>query len=258
MTRVPRESFQDELDALQADVVSMGEHVLAQLDDALTALETADAELAEDVIEGDAAVNERYLDLEARCVDLFALQQPVASDLRFVAAAFKILTDLERVGDLATNLGQYALATGDESVSAGGTVAATSTPAIDTPPERVIEIGRDAQAMLADALDGFETQDAETCTEIAARDDDLDVLCQHAGEDVVRQLLEAGATGSGASTAAGDPDAAALTEWDAEGALDEVSRVLLTIRDLERVGDHAVNVAARTLYMVEHDPTLIV
>ncbi|WP_049894332.1 phosphate signaling complex protein PhoU [Salinarchaeum sp. Harcht-Bsk1] len=245
---MPRESFQAELEALQADVVGMGEHVLAQLDDALTALETADAELASDVIDGDDAVNERYLDLEARCVDLFALQQPVASDLRFVAAAFKILTDLERVGDLATNLGQYALAAGDGTVAADG-AAGTASSAVDVPPESVTEIGRDAEAMLQDALDAFETENAEVCPEIAARDDELDVLCQHAGEDVVRQLLSAG-------TAATDTDPP--TEWDVEQALDDVSRVLLTIRDLERVGDHAVNVAARTLYMVEHDPTLVV
>ncbi|GAB3691752.1 phosphate signaling complex protein PhoU [Salinarchaeum chitinilyticum] len=247
---MPRESFQDDLDRLQADVVGMGDHVLAQLDDALTALETADADLAREVVDGDAAVNERYLDLEARCVDLFALQQPVASDLRFVAASFKILTDLERVGDLATNLGQYALAAGDDGgpllVASANDAGAAESATVDAPPASVTEIGRDAQAMFVDAMAAFENDDADACTEIAQRDDALDVLCQRAGEEVVRELL---ATGT-------DPETA--TEWDVEAALDDVSRLLLTIRDLERVGDHAVNVAARTYYMVEHDPTLIV
>ena len=254
---MPRESFQNQLDALREDVVGMGDHVLAQLDDALTALETADADLASDVVDGDAAVNERYLDLEARCVDLFALQQPVASDLRFVAAAFKICTDLERVGDLATNLGQYALAAGDADRPLLAATAAASgdleTASLDAAPASVIEIGRDAQAMLGDALRAFETEDADACLEIAQRDDELDVLCQHAGEDVVRQLLATGSDLEGPGTT---DDAA--TEWDVEHALDDVSRVLLTIRDLERIGDHAVNVAGRTYYAAEHDPTLIV
>jgi phosphate transport system protein len=287
---VPRETFQDDLDRLRADVVAMGEAVLAQLDDGLTALETGDAALAREVIDGDAAINERYLDLEARCVDLFALQQPVAGDLRFVAAAFKILTDLERVGDLATNLGQYALAAGDEAQSplggveapdgaqtADGTEAAddaTAPSSFEVAPTSVTGIGRDAHAMLADALAAFEAGDADACVEIAERDDDLDVLCQRAGEDVVRELLARGSAlasgGDGESSVAAetdaDPDGPAKTdadpgtptEWDVEAALDEVSRVLLTIRDLERVGDHAVNVAGRTYYMVEHDPALIV
>jgi len=251
VTIVPRESFQDELDALRSDVVGMGEDVLDQLDAALAALETGEPSRAETVVGGDEAINERYLALEARCVDLFALQQPVAGDLRFVAAAFKILTDLERVGDLAVNLGQYALATG------GG--PDSSAEAVELPPQRVMEIAKDARAMLADAIDAFAEEDADACFAIAERDDDLDVLCQHAGETVVRHVL---AAGSGGVDAPGGrslpPGETAERIWDAEEALEDVSRVLLTIRDLERVGDHAVNVAGRTLYALEHDPALLV
>ena len=102
-----RNEYQADLEALRGDVLEMGERVVGSYDDALEALETKDGDLAATVIDGDAAVNERYLDLEGDCVDLFALQQPVAGDLRFVAASFKILTDLERIGDLAMNLGGY-------------------------------------------------------------------------------------------------------------------------------------------------------
>jgi phosphate transport system protein len=81
-----RVEYQDELDDLRENVVAMGETVVDRYDTALTALETKNESIAEEVIEGDGQINERYLDLESDCIDLFALQQPVASDLRFVAS----------------------------------------------------------------------------------------------------------------------------------------------------------------------------
>ena len=225
MIAVTRTRYQASLDALRADVCGLGDDVLAQLDHGLTALETGEESLAREVIDGDAAINDDYLALESDCIDLLALQQPVASDLRFVAASFKILTDLERVGDLATNLGRYALSTDRRADE------------VD-----VQTIGSDARDQVAAALAAYEAGDAEACRAVAARDDDLDALCQHASEQVVRDLLER---------------EAGSDSWAAERVLDDVSRVLLTIRDLERVGDHAVNVAARTLYLLENDPQLL-
>jgi len=222
-----RESYRQLLDELRDDVVRMGELVVERLEAALTALETNDEALAREVIDGDDEVNELYLSLESDCIDLFALQQPVASDLRFVAASFKVITDLERVGDLATNLGAYALAT-DRRLA----------PEVD-----VDTIGREATSMIERSLDAYEREDVAACRAIAADDDDLDALCQRASETVARDLVER----------EGDGD----DLWSVEQLLDDVSRLLLTVRDLERVGDHAVNVAARTLYMVETDPELL-
>ncbi|MCG1003941.1 MULTISPECIES: phosphate signaling complex protein PhoU [Halobacterium] len=223
---MPREEFQQSLDDLRAGVREMGDLVLGRLDDSLDALERGDDDLARAVIQGDDEVNERYLALESECIDLFALQQPVAGDLRFVAASFKILTDLERVGDLATNFGRYALATDD-------------TRLVDVD---VVDVGRDARSLVSDALDAYATEDADACYDIAARDDEVDALCQAASERVVRDLIE--------REAGDDP-------WRTEALMDDVSRLLLTIRDVERVADHAVNVAARTLYAVESDPELV-
>ncbi|WP_424000746.1 phosphate signaling complex protein PhoU [Haloarcula salina] len=222
-----RESYQQLLDDLRDDVVDMGDLVVERLDAALTALETNDEPLAREVIDGDDEINELYLSLESDCIDLFALQQPVASDLRFVAASFKIITDLERVGDLATNLGAYALAT-DRRLA----------PEVD-----VDTIGREATRMIERSLDAYEREDVAACRDIAADDDHLDALCQQASETVARDLIER----------EGDGD----DLWSVEQLLDDVSRLLLTVRDLERVGDHAVNVAARTLYMVETDSELL-
>jgi phosphate transport system protein len=226
-----RRDFQESLDALRSDVVDMGEVVLDRLDDALRALDSGDADAAEAVIDGDSEVNQLYLDLESACIDLFALQQPVASDLRFVAASFKILTDLERIGDLATNLAGYALAADSRYL-----------PELD-----LTHIGTRAHDLVADAIAAYADNDATACREIVGRDDEIDALCHAASERVVRDLVERRAADGEGS---GDP-------WDAEAVLDDVSRVLLMVRDLERVADHGVNIAARTLYAVDSDPELI-
>ena len=202
----------------------MAQDVLAQLRQALKALDSDDNTLAEAVINGDDRINQQYLDLEADCVNLIALEQPVASDLRFVVASFKILTDLERIGDLATNLARYALADLSEIVS----------------DVRMQQIGETAVEQLRAAVAAYVEDDADACRAIADRDDELDTSCQTASEAIVRELV------------ASDPDG-----WEIEQRLDGISRLLLTIRDLERIGDHAVNIAARTLYMNEGIPELI-
>ncbi|QDX41075.1 phosphate signaling complex protein PhoU [Salarchaeum sp. JOR-1] len=222
-----RENYQDDLADLRRDVREMGDLVLGRLDDGLACLAgDADDGLAREVIAGDDEVNERYLALEDDCVDLIALQQPVAGDLRFVVASFKILTDLERVADLAVNLAEYSLAASSAAVPTGDLEA----------------IGERARGLVERALDAYADADPDECRAIGDADDEIDALCARANETVVRDLIEREA----------DADA-----WTVESLLDDVSRVLLTVRDLERVGDHAVNVAARTLYMTENDPALI-
>ena len=222
-----RDEYQQSLADLRADVLSMGELVQGRLDRALTALSTVDEAEARAVAGADDAVDRQYLDLESRCIQLFARQQPVASDLRFVASSFKILTDLERVGDLAVNLAQYTLAADRKRFEEVDLSA----------------IGALAREMLDDAMVAYRTDDPDLCRSIADRDDELDTLCQRASERVVRDLIER-------EVDEGD-------SWAVEELLDDVSRLLLIVRDLERVGDHAVNIAARTLYMVESDPELV-
>jgi phosphate transport system protein len=223
-----REGFQEQLDDLRENVLYMSEVVLARVRKGLRALDAKDEALAREVIEGDHEVNEMYLDLEQDCIDLFALQQPVAGDLRFIAASFKIITDLERVADLATNLGDYTLAADRDLY-----------PDVD-----VQGIGDAVLEMIDDAMAAYAEADVDACFAIDARDDDVDAMCEDASSAVVRDLIETeideGAPGQ-----------------EIEALLGEVSRLLFTIRDLERVGDHAVNMAARTLYMVENSDELI-
>ncbi|WP_311171496.1 phosphate signaling complex protein PhoU [Halobellus ordinarius] len=220
-----RESYQESLSDLRGDVLAMGELVLERLEVAVGGIGTGEVP-SFGIAAGDEEINDRYLDLERRCIDLIALQKPVAGDLRTVVASFKIITDLERVGDLAVNLVQYA-----RSGHRPGELDVDFR-----------DIGRDAVVLLERSLEAYASEDAAACREIARRDDEIDALCQRASDTVTRGLIE---------------DETKTDPWAVERLLDDVSRILLTIRDLERIADHAVNIAARTLYMVENDPELI-
>jgi len=214
--------YRDRLAWLNTEVVLLAELVVDRYEDALTAAATGDRWLAEAVVDGDSEINERYLELERQCTDLIALQQPVASDLRLITASFKIITDLERVGDLATNLAARTQA-GQEGLH----------PAVG-----IESLGGDAAAMVEAAIEAYETADPEACRALAARDDDLDGACDRATRRIIRSLL-------------------AETDADRAAARTAASRGLLTVRDIERVGDHAVNIAARSLYMIDGDDALL-
>ena len=222
---MPREQYQDRLAGLRADILSMGELVADRLRMALDALDRRDETMAREVIEGDAEINKRYLDLESACIDLLALQQPVASDLRFVTASFKILTDIERIADLAGNLAGYAL-----------DVEYSVFPDVD-----IQQIGAAVLSVVDTAMEAYEDGDPERCRAVARRDDEIDQLCETASDAVVKDLITS----------------VELPATEIEAQLPEVRRLLLTVRDLERIGDHAENVAARTLYMVENDDELL-
>ncbi|MGQ4557425.1 phosphate signaling complex protein PhoU [Halobellus sp. GM3] len=224
---MPRQEYQESLSNLRDDVLYMSEVVAERLRLGLDALEQKDRDTAKEVVDGDDEVNQMYLDLEAECVNLIALQQPVASDLRFIAASFKIITDLERIGDLAVNLAQYAM-DAERDVF----------PEVD-----VQQIGVETLEMLEASMAAYANEDADACYGVADHDDDIDAMCEAASTTVVRDLIES--------------DPFSEQTIDAEAYMQDISRLLLTIRDLERVGDHAVNIAARTLYMIEDDAELL-
>ncbi len=220
---MPRHDYQRQLERLRGNVLDMSELVVERLDLALDALGSGDEAVIERVVRGDDEINRLYLDLEQDCVDILALQQPVAGDLRFIAASFKIITDLERIADLATNLAGYARrAAVDPDATA-----------------ELQEIGETAVEMVETAMGAYARDDADATYDVAERDDALDDRCEQVSDRIVRSLLERPA----------DETTGAV--------LDDVSTHLLAVRDLERVGDHAVNIAARTLYMIESDDELI-
>jgi phosphate transport system protein len=223
---MPREQFGAALERLRVELVEMGRLVVERLDDAAAALDRGDARRAERVVEGDHEVNARYRAIESQCIDLFALQQPVAGDLRRVASTFKIATDLERIGDLAVNLAEYS-----RDLDRGLYEEMSLSAVVDTAREMVV----DAVTLYEDDGDEWE------CHELADRDTELDGMCAHASRVLTLALIDHDSTG----------------ESTVEDLVADVSTLLLTVRDLERIGDHAVNVAARTLYMTAGDDSLL-
>ncbi|ERG95518.1 MAG: phosphate transport system regulatory protein PhoU [Haloquadratum walsbyi J07HQW2] len=161
---MPRESYQKLISQLREDVLYMSELVSNHLRSGLDALEQKDEELAMEIIERDEDVNTMYLEIEQQCIKLIALQQPVASDLRIIAASFKIITDLERIGDLATNLAEYA-SVADRDVF----------PEVD-----IQHIGDEIDKMLTQAMQAYADEDAERCRAVAASNNNVDELCEAA------------------------------------------------------------------------------
>ncbi|ERG96786.1 phosphate signaling complex protein PhoU [Haloquadratum walsbyi] len=228
-----RKSFRESIEELRTSVLDTAELVIDQLTKVLDCLKTGDKTVAQTVIDADDKVNNRCLEIEQDCIDLFALQQPLAGDLRLIAASFKIASDLERIGDLAVNLAEYSLA------------ARRSFDLEIT----VVSIGHDAIMMLNESLRAYEHDDAEKCQAVVAEDDNIDTLCLRASEALTRSLVE---HAHKEEENDGETDV-----WNIEQILDDVTRLLLTIRDIERIADHAVNISARTLWMINNDSSLI-
>lgn len=204
--------FQDDLEQLKACLLEMGGLAEEHVRAAVQALVGRDLALTEKVLGGDAIINRFHLDIDDRCVKLLALHQPMAVDLRSIVAAVKINSDLERVGDLAVN------------------IAEAVRRYLQHPPGRDLTdipgMAELAQRMLRDALDAFVRRDLALAHQVLDADDALDAR----KTDMFRQLL---------SHMLADPATI-------EPSLD----LILISRHLERIGDHATNVAEDVIFMV--------
>jgi len=225
-----RERYQTKLSNLTEDVSQMGEMVQEKLSAAMEAMVQLDQERAKEIGSDDDRVDREYIEIEKACSDLLALEQPVASDLRRITASFKIITDLERIGDLLVNLTDYTRQMDDDRL-------------VDE--ERIVELGQFAGEMLADSLKSYKKEDTDLAQEVAKRDNEMDQMCEKSTRLLLQHLIEWETQG-----VAGGQD-------EAERKAQQVLTELLTIRDLERVADHGVNIAARTVYMVNTSRELI-
>ncbi len=203
--------FHDEMAHLKARLLVMAGAAEEQVRDAMRALVDRDHAMAERVLTGDEAINQLHIEIDERCFQLLALHQPVATDLRVVVSAVKINSDLERVGDFAINIGEATLRYLEHP---------SVKPLVDIP--RMADI---AQGMLRDALDAYVRQDTVLAQNVLDRDDSLDGL----KDQVFRDLL-----GFMCSNKMTQP------------ALD----LLLISRHLERIGDHATNIAEEAIFIV--------
>jgi phosphate transport system protein len=208
-----RHHFEEELQALKNRLLSMGALVEERVHDAIQALIERRLDAAERIIASDQDVNELQIEIDERCLRLLALQQPMASDLRLITAAMKINADLERIGDQAVNIGEQAV-----RILAHPPLK----PLIDLP--RMAEI---AQKMTRESLDAFVRKDAKLARAILARDDEVDQL----KDQVFRVLL---------TYMMADP-----------GTIERALGLILISRHLERIADHATNIAEDVIFVVE-------
>ena len=204
--------FQEELEGLQARLLEMGGLAEERVRAAVQGLVARDTTLIDKVIHGDEPINELHIEIDNRCFTLLALYQPMATDLRAIVAAVKINTDLERVGDLAVNIAEAARRYANH---------APVKKLIDIP-----QMGDIAQAMLRDALDSFVRRDTQLAHQVLNEDDRLDGLKTQVFRELLTYMLD-------------DPSTV-------EPALD----LILVSRHLERIGDHATNIAEDVIFMV--------
>ena len=205
--------FHEELEALKQTLLAMGGLVEDQILRVMTALLERDSELAQEVIDRDRQVNAYDVEVDEKCVELLALHQPTAGDLRFITTAMKIVTDLERIGDQAVNIAQRALELNREP---------QLKPYIDLP--RMAEL---SQRMVKESLDAFVARDTGLARRVCAEDAEVDAL----KEQIFRELLT-------------------FMMGDAR-TIPRAIRLILISRFLERVADHATNIAEMVIYMVD-------
>ena len=211
MERVFRH-FQEDLDALKDRLLAMGGLAEERVRESVRGLMDRDQSAIDAVMAGDEPINDLHMEVDDRCFKLLALHQPMAADLRVIVAAVKINTDLERVGDLAVNIAEA----GKRYLQ-----HPPVKPLIDIP-----RMGDLAQKMLRDALDAFVRRDMALAEAVLAADDTLDALKTQIFRELLTYMLQAPET--------------------IEPALD----LILISRHLERIGDHATNVAEDVIFIL--------
>jgi phosphate transport system protein len=205
--------FHDELSHVKVRLLTMSGEAEAALGLAVEALLERDEEKARRVIAGDRVIDSMEVEIEEQCINLLALQQPMARDLRMLTSALKIANDLERVGDHAVNIAQSA-----ERLSQARPI---------TPEPEIIEMARLARDMLSDALEAFIRGDAAAGREVCLRDDKVDALHRSVFRILLTHMME-------------DPH-----------MIGAGMELFLVSRNLERVADLATNIGEDVVFLVE-------
>jgi len=207
-----RESFIKYIKALEKEVTQMGEMVIVAINRSVEALKTLDADQAKRVIADDALINRKRWDIEEKCVNLIATQQPVASDLREILAILCIVTDLERMGDYAGGIGKIVIMHGAEPLI---------KPLVDIP--RMAEKG---VSMLKKSLDAFVRRDAQAAATISGEDDEVDLLYEQVYRVLLNYMIENPRT------------------------ITRATYLIWVAHNLERFADHVTNICERIIFLV--------
>jgi phosphate transport system protein len=205
--------FQQELNELKSELLRMAGLVERAISNAIEALVKRDAPLAEKTIREDAQINNLELDIDERCLQLLALHQPMAADLRFITSAMRINVELERIGDLAVNIAERVVSLNQER---------QLKPYIDIP--EMAEITRN---MLRDVLNAFVNGDAALARSVCERDDRVDGLNNQLFRELLTYMIS-------------DPK-----------AITRAVHLIIVSRYLERIADHTTNIAEGVIFMAK-------
>jgi len=205
--------YEEELKNLREEILYMGGLVEDQIQKAVTSLVDRDSELAKVIIERDHEVNRLDVEIDERCIKLLALHQPAGRDLRFITTGLKITTDLERIGDMAVNICERALELNQE---------AQLKPYIDVP-----RMARISQRMIRESLDAFVREDTELALKVCKDDDEVDQLNAQIFRETLTFMLENAQT------------------------ISRATKISSVSKYLERIADHATNIAEMVIFMVE-------
>jgi phosphate transport system protein len=212
-TRHTDKLFEAELGDLRQKLLTLGGLVEDAIARAVRALTERDTGLAHEVIDSDRKVNRLEVEIDELCLRLLALRQPAASDLRFITLALKVVTDLERMGDLAVNVAERSVELNAQP---------QLKPYIDIP-----RMARAAESMLKDALDAFVAADTAKAREVLRRDTEVDDLYHQIFRELLSYMIE-------------DPSTTARS-----------TAILFVAKHLERIADHATNLAEMVIFYVE-------
>jgi phosphate transport system protein len=207
-----RESFCKYIKDLEKDVMDMGEMVVAAINCSIEALKTHNVDEAGRIIEDDMLINKKRWDLEEKCINLIATQQPVASDLREIIAILSIVTELERIGDYAEGVGKIVIMYGDEP---------PVKPLIDIP-----RMAEKAVGMLRESLDAFLRRDAKAAMAVCGKDDEVDLLYEQVYRELLTYMIE-------------DPK-----------TISRATYLIWTAHNLERIADRVTNICERIVFLV--------
>ena len=207
-----RASFDRQLTALRDDVLILGSMVDKAIDRSVEALKRRDRSEAESIISDDFKINRKRFEIEEQCLLLLATQQPMASDLRVIATALSIITDLERMGDHAEGIAKINLMMGDEPLL---------KPLVDIP-----QMSVKARDMLRRSLDAFVARDAAGARALAAEDDDVDALYDRVYKELLEYMIK-------------DPS-----------TITRATHLLWVAHNLERIADRVTNICERIVFMV--------
>jgi phosphate transport system protein len=206
-----RESFEKHIKGLNEDVVAMSEMVAAATSRSVKALETRDVKEAEQIIKDDLLINKKRWQIEEECINLIALQQPVASDLREIIAVLNVITDLERMGDYAEGIARIVIMLGSEPLI-------KSLVFIPEMGERTID-------MLRRSMEAFVSRDDQVARAICDEDDEVDKLYDQAHHDLLMRMIK-------------DP-----------AAISKATPLIWAAHNLERSADRVTNICERTVFL---------